>query len=731
MISDHAIHAFITLPEFIQRNIGWYVFGFIVVIGLFVIGLSDVLRFSLKRVWAISNVNFAESIRRRVLWITPLAILAIIIITQLQKPVDAQDAIRQTTKVALFTTGTLVMLVTIILACTNLPKEIDNRVIFTVVTKPATRLEIILGKVLGFARVSAAILLIMGVFTWGYLHLREWSLTRQLQAQLDEGVVVQINRPTYEHYVSAGLLHAKRLQWPSHMDIHSRLPDPQENRRWVFGGFEQEIYVPIHARPDQLNAPGQPTPANGLVLLVEMDFEQRPLTDEELQRMGMELAEEPEAFEMGPGIAPAPRDEQADEARRLPTPQVLVSILDRNGYLLIRPDEINDARPMDLPRDNQPARVYIPPAAAQTIASELRVGGLFHVQFVPVTQGVEYALPLQVRRTGIPANVTVVVPPAVEMVTPTQVYQFRDLPAQVQLQYAHEIVATTAQPEFRGRMGRFGQQLRGGDEQGRRPPMAVFAFREATVRAGADGMVPMEMPRVGVERDASELLDVDQPTDVSIQVRNFSTGEISEPIIVQPENNRPTYFSVPAAAVAGGNFDVILQCITPGDFVGLRPTESLVMVAGQQSFAFNLFKSLLILWLLSVLVIIVSIFCSTFLSWPIAVVLTTVILLGHYGVQRLGEEGPGLGTRVASELGFQDAARARVVSESVEAINRAMHLFGAILPDIARFSATEDVERGISIPAVRLVDSFRVAFGFGIPMMVLGYVFLRNKEVAP
>ena len=74
------------------------------------------------------------------------------------------DAIRQTIKVAMFATGLIaVCVLMIILGCTNLPKEIDNRVIYTIVTKPTTRLEIVLGKIIGFARVSATILFIMGL----------------------------------------------------------------------------------------------------------------------------------------------------------------------------------------------------------------------------------------------------------------------------------------------------------------------------------------------------------------------------------------------------------------------------------------------------------------------------------------------------------------------------------------------------------------------------------------
>src|SRR5216110_3063598 len=182
------------ITDFFSEHLNWFLFAAAVVAGL-AVGYGDLLRLNLKRIWAISGVCFDESIRRRILWITPLAILGVIIVSQLQRPIDEQDAIRQTTKFCLFATGFLVAVTTIILACTNLPREIETRVIYTVVTKPTTRLEIVLGKVLGFARVSAAILAIMGLFTWGYLHLRALSLQHDISARLKSGDVEAVSRP--------------------------------------------------------------------------------------------------------------------------------------------------------------------------------------------------------------------------------------------------------------------------------------------------------------------------------------------------------------------------------------------------------------------------------------------------------------------------------------------------------------------------------------------------------
>src|SRR5262245_43798335 len=95
------------LPRYVQENLFPLTAVAIVLIGLFVVGLKDLVRFSLIRAWAISSVCFAQSIRRKVLWITPLVIAGVLVVAQFQKPIDQQDAIRQTTVYCLFATGLL------------------------------------------------------------------------------------------------------------------------------------------------------------------------------------------------------------------------------------------------------------------------------------------------------------------------------------------------------------------------------------------------------------------------------------------------------------------------------------------------------------------------------------------------------------------------------------------------------------------------------------------------
>src|SRR5207302_682125 len=119
--------------------------------------------------------------------------------------------------------------------------------------------------------------------------------------------------------------------------------------------------------------------------------------------------------------------------------------------------------------------------------------------------------------------------------------------------------------------------------------------------------------------------------------------------------------------------------ILPGRIV----PSSMRVVTAQEPFALNLFKSLLVMWLMSLLVVIVAIFCSTFVSWPIAVVLTTVILLGHWGATQIGDSNaPGLGAQMAKDLGLRDPASMKVFGSAVDNLSRMLNTISKFLPDI-------------------------------------------------
>ena len=84
-------------------------------------------------------------------------------------------------------------------------------------------------------------------------------------------------------------------------------------------------------------------------------------------------------------------------------------------------------------------------------------------------------------------------------------------------------------------------------------------------------------------------------------------------------------------------------------------------------------KSLSIIWMMSILVIVLAVFCSTFLSWPIAIVLTVLLLLGHWGVDQVADSsGPGLGRQIVNDFKFTDVPIAKLVSTGVDSLTHSL-----------------------------------------------------------
>jgi hypothetical protein len=713
-------------------NWGWIVGGFIVVVGLLGFGWRELSRFSIRRAWAISGVCFAESIRKRVLWITPLAILGVIVVTQLERAYDEADAIRQTVKFCLFATGLVVILTSIILACTNLPKEIQTRVIYTIVTKPITRLEIIVGKVMGFARVSLAILLIMGGFTSIYLHLRARGQQAQIENRLHEGDISDSERARLTHYQEYGLLRARSIWAPDSLQMYGRQTDPASNFRIINGEGDQDLLVdfPIDRKALFGEAPSsdsaedwsrQGIGESGLVIRVNLNYQRTgPATDQpELQSPEIQ----------GPQLAPT--------TRRTVPPLIGIDMLDEGQFSFISDPMIGGTDFNELVKN---IGDY---GKAQKVINGESSGVIRLTEQMTQADGT----------SGHFAYAWLQPEMAAKLLTHSHVYiriagesnntdfQVGGHPVQMfvpRLENGRLLVESPGAPEvqlpmnliFRGRLGlKLEQQLRGGPAN---PSVAVFSFRNTPPASSPDEQIPFEISSQ-IERENSDAQEGrEDATILDVQLVNLNTKQ-STPAFVNLESRRPGFFTVPAQALAGGNYDLVVRCRNPGHIAGFFPA-SLQMIMGSESFEWNLLKSLSILWMMSILVIALAVTCSTFLSWPIAVVLTIVLLLGRWGVTHLADAaGADLGHQIVADfkIGETNAPVAKVVSSSVEALNNAMQYFARILPDPGAFDAIDSTEQGLSLPREKLGDAFTMMGGFGLPAIVIGYLILKNKEVAP
>jgi ABC-type transport system involved in multi-copper enzyme maturation permease subunit len=741
----------------------------LIVVGVVALGWKDITRFAFRRVQAIAGVSFRESIRRRVLWITPLAIIGVIAITQLTRPDDVQDAIRQTVRYCLFASGLIVVLSAILLACTNLPKEIESRVIFTIVTKPTTRLEIVLGKVIGFSLVTGAMLLIMGLFTFAYLEVRAWSMLQDVRAQLatmdqqdqtapadrpttgpttapaatSEAVAEALNRrirrQTLQRYAQSGLLGTKAIVMPADLQVFGREPKPGDQRHWIPGTLQTYFSAPLVLSDDDI-AKIQDLVLNKkqmayLMVRLAVEPQKSPLPEDlrELEQGSNHPTEE--------AIGP-----RARANRMTYRPQITVTVQSRKTGAYLARNVLHISGGAGKPQNPLPifdpapgeVREYPVLLAAETPEKTLSVAPLAELlENSPLNVEVSGSTPTYNYGVG-PSPVSLVIPNGNDFDHPLfRVDSSPEAYVDPNDEAAHD--ASKSGVRFLSRQGRTGMQLPGRLEANDPSEgiVAVYRFTGASDIQPQNGQVTFDT-RLGVDRAG----DLDPARNITtsnaeMTVRNLKTGFVSKPVLFEPQTGRLIDVTIPFEAVEGGDFEVMIHGRTPGQLLSIRgitaSIPSITLVRADQSFIVNLFKSLLGLWLLSILVITISVFCSTFLSWPIAVVLTLLLLLGRWGVETLGDSlAPGGSRSVAQDIfRIRDPAKNKAVTDTMEALSTVLRNVGPVLPDVSRFPAFEDIDRGISMPPEKLFAGFLQLLMYGVPMLMLTYLVLRNKEVAP
>ena len=144
--------------------------------------LADLLALSPRRIYALAVLTLKECIRRKALFVflvfAPILMLGGWYLNQASSRIDLQRSLHVTFMLTVITN--LVFIVILFLSCWGIPEDIRLRSMHTVVTKPARRVEIVIGRILGISSLAIALLVIMGVtgLIW---------IQRQYPAQTEEG----------------------------------------------------------------------------------------------------------------------------------------------------------------------------------------------------------------------------------------------------------------------------------------------------------------------------------------------------------------------------------------------------------------------------------------------------------------------------------------------------------------------------------------------------------------
>lgn len=135
-------------------------------------GLQDLLGMSPRRVWALTVLAFRESIRRKVLGVMVLFGICFLFAGWFMSDPTTDSELRAKIYVRFVLTAVswLSLPPIFLLACWGLPDDIKSRSLHTVVTKPARRSEILVGRILGVSLVGTLILVGMAVVGYAWLN---------------------------------------------------------------------------------------------------------------------------------------------------------------------------------------------------------------------------------------------------------------------------------------------------------------------------------------------------------------------------------------------------------------------------------------------------------------------------------------------------------------------------------------------------------------------------------
>jgi len=134
--------------------------------------VADIFSMSPKRVLAVARLTLKEAIRRKALMVFVVFALLLMFAGWFMSSGNSRASISVGVQIWFLLTAIswLVLPAVMFLSCWSIPEEIRVRSLHTVVTKPIRRIEVVLGRMVGFGAVVTIVVIIMG--TAGYIWIQ-------------------------------------------------------------------------------------------------------------------------------------------------------------------------------------------------------------------------------------------------------------------------------------------------------------------------------------------------------------------------------------------------------------------------------------------------------------------------------------------------------------------------------------------------------------------------------
>ncbi len=136
-----------------------------------------------RRIWAIAVLSMKEVYRNRVFLAFLIVLVPFLFPITMFLPFKAEDELRMGVKWVSVITSVLLLLAGVLLAAFALPNDVKSQNIYTIVTKPVERFEIVLGRFLGYVALFSLAPLLVGVLSLLFLSASKPSEASRQQTE--------------------------------------------------------------------------------------------------------------------------------------------------------------------------------------------------------------------------------------------------------------------------------------------------------------------------------------------------------------------------------------------------------------------------------------------------------------------------------------------------------------------------------------------------------------------
>jgi ABC-type transport system involved in multi-copper enzyme maturation permease subunit len=259
----------------------------------------------------------------------------------------------------------------------------------------------------------------------------------------------------------------------------------------------------------------------------------------------------------------------------------------------------------------------------------------------------------------------------------------------------------------------------------------VFRTYKGNIEAGIQGSMQLRNPE---NKDIKSDLWTFTAKDASINTFDWPRK--------LDDSNRQPIDLIKDLVSKDGQLEVIVQCLDSAQYYGFAQPDAFIRLP-DGSPLWNFVKAHMSIWVQMVLVIAIGVTCSTLVNGPVAMMFTLAfITLGFFrqffidvaiGKQIGGGPLESL-YRLVTQMNQMSPLPENFGTQLIQAVDivlkQGMLSLSFILPDFRSLNTVDYVSYGFNIPMNHLLQDLTICAAFLVGSFVVGYFFLRTREVA-